>query len=795
MKIAILPGDGIGPEIVGAGAARARRAARRRPADRDRDGADGRRRLRRRRHPLPPATLALAQQSDAILMGAVGGPQYDTLPRELRPEQGLLRIRKALSLFANLRPGAALSGARRGVDAEARGRRGPRPHDHPRADRRHLLRPAARPAHERRRATTKASTRCTTACPRSQRIARVGFETARKRGKQALLGRQGQRARHEHPVARDGDARSRREYPDVALTHMYVDNAAMQLVQEPEAVRRDRHRQHLRRHPVRRGVDARGLDRHAAVRVARRARRRASTSRSTARRRTSPGQDKANPLATILSLAMMFRYTFARADVADRIERAVRRVLRAGPAHRRHRAAGRDGRSARARWATRSSRRCERRDGGAAARDHDPARRPSRREAICATFAHAAARWRARCSCRIPASTRGASGSPTRRRRLPARGRSRRRGRRQLRPARGVAVAAPAHAAASACRCATTGRARGVGTALMAAAIDLADNWLNYRRLELDGVHRQRRGARAVPQVRIRGRRHAARVRLPRRPLRRRVHDGALAPRGNGRARRHRATRRKRRASTQTRERHCSELSGTDRRCNESRNCGLARHGGLGPHAADARGAATSISSSRRSSRRRARAARVRRSAATRAPLKDANDVAALAAPGRDRHLPGRRLDRRRCIRSCATAGWNGYWIDAAKTLRMKDDAVIILDPVNRAVIDAALAEGRAQLHRRQLHGQPDDDGARRACFQRDLIEWMTCMTYQAASGAGAQNMRELLQQMGEAHLRGEGPARRSALGDPRHRPRGRRHPARRALPDASTSACRSRAR
>ncbi len=60
----------------------------------------------------------------------------------------------------------------------------------------------------------------------------------------------------------------------------------------------------------------------------------------------------------------------------------------------------------------------------------------------------------------------------------------------------------------------------------------------------------------------------------------------------------------------------------------------------------------------------------------------------------RDRHLPGRRLDERRCIRSCARAGWNGYWIDAASTLRMKDDAVIILDPVNRDVIDAALAQG-----------------------------------------------------------------------------------------------------
>jgi len=106
-------------------------------------------------------------------------------------------------------------------------------------------------------------------------------------------------------------------------------------------------------------------------------------------------------------------------------------------------------------------------------------------------------------------------------------------------------------------------------------------------------------------------------------------------------------------------------------------------------------------------------------------------------------------------------AGWNGYWIDAASSLRMKDDAVIILDPVNREVIDAALARGvknyiggncTVSLMMMALAG----------LFRHDLIEWMTCMTYQAASGAGAQNMRELLQQMGEAHL-----AAKDLLDDP----------------------------
>jgi aspartate-semialdehyde dehydrogenase len=95
--------------------------------------------------------------------------------------------------------------------------------------------------------------------------------------------------------------------------------------------------------------------------------------------------------------------------------------------------------------------------------------------------------------------------------------------------------------------------------------------------------------------------------------------------------------------------------------------------------------------------------------------------------------------------------GWNGYWIDAASTLRMKDDAVIILDPVNRHVIDGALSKGvknyiggncTVSLMLMALGG----------LFKADLIEWMSAMTYQAASGAGAQNMRELLLQMGELH-------------------------------------------
>jgi len=96
-------------------------------------------------------------------------------------------------------------------------------------------------------------------------------------------------------------------------------------------------------------------------------------------------------------------------------------------------------------------------------------------------------------------------------------------------------------------------------------------------------------------------------------------------------------------------------------------------------------------------------------------------------------------------------AGWDGYWIDAASALRMKNDAVIILDPVNMQVIKDALGRGvknyiggncTVSLMLMALHG----------LFREGLIEWMTAMTYQAASGAGAQNMRELLAQMGAAH-------------------------------------------
>ncbi len=133
------------------------------------------------------------------------------------------------------------------------------------------------------------------------------------------------------------------------------------------------------------------------------------------------------------------------------------------------------------------------------------------------------------------------------------------------------------------------------------------------------------------------------------------------------------------------------------------------------------------------------------------APLQDANDIRALA-----RHeilITCQGGDYTKSVYPKLRAGgWNGYWIDAASALRMDKDAVIVLDPVNRPVIDQAVAAGvksfiggncTVSLMLMAIDG----------LLKADLVEWVSAMTYQAASGAGAQNMRELLQQMGEVHF------------------------------------------
>ena len=140
--------------------------------------------------------------------------------------------------------------------------------------------------------------------------------------------------------------------------------------------------------------------------------------------------------------------------------------------------------------------------------------------------------------------------------------------------------------------------------------------------------------------------------------------------------------------------------------------------------------------------------------------LEDAADVRALAGLDAIVTCQGGEWTRPMHAKLRGT-GWKGYWIDAASTLRMADDAVIVLDPVNIDVIEAALARGI----RNYIGGNCTVSlmmMALAGLLKRDMVEWMTCMTYQSASGAGAQNMRELLQQMGEAHL-----AAKELLDDP----------------------------
>ncbi len=142
------------------------------------------------------------------------------------------------------------------------------------------------------------------------------------------------------------------------------------------------------------------------------------------------------------------------------------------------------------------------------------------------------------------------------------------------------------------------------------------------------------------------------------------------------------------------------------------------------------------------------------------APVADANDLAALTRC--DILISCQGGDYTAAVHpKLRAAGWRGHWIDAASTLRLADDAVIILDPVNRPVIDAALAAGG----RDWIGGNCTVSLMLMAfggLFRAGLVEWMTTMTYQAASGAGAQQMRELLQQMGALHA-----ATRGLLDDP----------------------------
>jgi 3-isopropylmalate dehydrogenase len=327
MKIAVLPGDGIGPEIV-AEAEKVLAVFRREGLPLETETAPiGGAGYDAAKLPLPEATLALARAADAVLLGAVGGPRYDALPRALRPEQGILGIRKALGLFANLRPAllypelAAASTLKPDVVAGldlmiVRELTGDIYFGEPRGQRTNAA--GEREGFDTMRYSAR----------EIERIARVGFETARKRAKK-LCSVDKANVLDTSILWREVVTAIAKDYPDVALTHMYVDNAAMQLVRAPKSF----------------DVIVTGnlfgdiLSDEASMLAGSIGMLPSASLDANAKGLYEPihgsapdiaGQGKANPLATILSLAMMFRYTFARADLSERIERAVRRVLKQG---------------------------------------------------------------------------------------------------------------------------------------------------------------------------------------------------------------------------------------------------------------------------------------------------------------------------------------------------------------------------------------------------------------------------------------------------------------------------------
>ena len=327
MKIALFPGDGIGPEIVRE-AARVLDALGRGGLPIETETAPiGGAGHDAAGHPLPESTLKLAQAADAVLLGAVGGPKYDALPRELRPEQGILGIRKALALFANLRPAilypelAASSSLKpeivAGLDLMIiRELTGDIYFGQPRGRRRNAA------------GDEEGFDTMLYSVPEIERIARVGFETARARGRK-LCSVDKANVLDTSILWREVVTRVGRDYPDVALSHMYVDNAAMQLARAPKQF-----------DVIVTGNIFGDILSDEASMLAGSIGMLPSASLDAKQKGlyepihgSAPdiaGQDKANPLATILSLAMMFRYTFGKPEVAGRIEGAVRKVLAQG---------------------------------------------------------------------------------------------------------------------------------------------------------------------------------------------------------------------------------------------------------------------------------------------------------------------------------------------------------------------------------------------------------------------------------------------------------------------------------
>ncbi len=324
MLIALLPGDGIGPEVV----AQAKRVL-------DGLGLDGLTyetalvggaAYKAEGHPLPPVTLDLARRADAILFGAVGDPDCDGLARHLRPEQAILGLRKELSLFANLRPAKLFPEL---ADASAL-----RPEVAAQIDM-VIVRELNGDVYfgEKGIRTTATGKRegydiMSYNEDEVRRIARVGFETAHARGGK-LCSVDKANVLETSQLWRDVVIETHAEYPGIALSHMYVDNCAMQLVRNPGQF----------------DVIVTGnlfgdiLSDQASMCAGSIGMLPSASLNSAGKGLYEPihgsapdiaGQGNANPLATILSAAMMLRYSLGQTESSDRIEAAVAKALASG---------------------------------------------------------------------------------------------------------------------------------------------------------------------------------------------------------------------------------------------------------------------------------------------------------------------------------------------------------------------------------------------------------------------------------------------------------------------------------
>jgi 3-isopropylmalate dehydrogenase len=326
MKIAVLAGDGIGPEITGQ-AERILLALRSDGLKLELEpGLLGGCAVDATGEPFPEITRKLVKEADAVLLGAVGSPKYDGLPREKRPEQGLLAIRKELNLFANLRPAilypelASVSSLKpeivSGLDILiVRELTGDIYFGQPRGI-------------ERREGQRVGFNTMIYTEAEINRIAHVAFQAARKR-KGRLCSVDKMNVLECTQLWRDVVTETAKEYPDVKLSHMLVDNAAMQLVRDPKQF----------------DVIVTGnmfgdiLSDEASMLTGSIGMLPSASLDDRNKGLYEPihgsapdiaGKDLANPLATILSIAMMLRYSFAQEEMAMRIEHAVRKVLAQG---------------------------------------------------------------------------------------------------------------------------------------------------------------------------------------------------------------------------------------------------------------------------------------------------------------------------------------------------------------------------------------------------------------------------------------------------------------------------------